>query len=331
MHRRLVVILFAIFLLPSAVAAQSLDGSIGNAEPFTVSVLPQYPLPYGQATLSFLSSTLDLTNAILTVTVGGKEVYTGNVRPVSVTLGKAGSVSSVAITVTSANTPYHYSFTIQPQDVSLIAEPIASVPALYLGKPLVPLEGSVRVVAMANVRDAAGKIVSPSSLSYQWTVDGTRIANSSGIGKSVLIVASPLQYRERSVSVSVQSQNGSLVGGADLSLIASEPLVRIYENDPLLGIRFDRALSDTYAILGTEATLYAAPFSFSLLGGAPKVTWFLNGASAQEGGSITLRPAGSGQGNASLSLTASSGAITSVTTSLPLSFGAKQSTNFFGL
>ncbi|MEK7086196.1 MAG: hypothetical protein AAB951_00235, partial [Patescibacteria group bacterium] len=101
--------------------------------------------------------------------------------------------------------------------------------------------------------------------------------------------------------------------------------------DPLLGIRFDHALSSTHAISGTEAALYAAPFSLSILGGAPRLQWFLNGTSAQTGSSITLRPAGSGQGNASLSLTASAGASAMATASLSLSFGAAQSSNFFGL
>lgn len=331
MHLSFLITFVLALLLPFATTAQSLDGSLGNTDPFTISVNPQYPTPYSQASLSFLSSTLDLTNAVMTVSVGGKQIYKGSVRPIAVPLGGAGSMTSVVVTITSADTPYSQSLAIQPQDVSLIAEPVASAPALYLGKPLIPLEGNVRVVAVANVRDATGKVVAPANLSYLWTVDGTRIANSSGIGKNVVIVASPLQYRERPVSVTIQSQNGSLVGGADLSLVASEPSVRIYANDPLLGIRFDHALSSTHAISGTEATLYAAPFSLSILGGAPRLQWFLNGTSAQTGSSITLRPAGSGQGNASLSLTASAGASAMATASLSLSFGAAQSSNFFGL
>lgn len=320
-----------VFLSPFATTAQSLDGSLGITDSFTVSVNPQYPTPNSQAALSFLSSTLDLTNAVMAVSVGGKQTYKGSVRPIAVPLGGAGSVTSIVVTITSGDTQYRQSLAIQPQDVSLIAEPVASAPALYLGKPLIPLEGNVRVVAMANVRDAAGKIVNPANLSYLWTVDGARIANSSGIGKSVVIVASPLQYRERPVSVTIQSQNGSLVGGSNLSLVSSEPSVRIYENDPLLGIRFNRALSGTHDISRTEATLYAAPFSMSILDGAPLLQWFLNGAPAQTGNSITLRPAGSGQGDASLSLTAKAGASTMATANLFLSFGAAKSSNFFGL
>ena len=60
--------------------------------------------------------------------------------------------------------------------------------------------------------------------------------------------------------------------------------MRLYESDPLLGIRFSRALSVAYAISGAEATLYAAPFSLPTTGSAPLLQWFLNGAPAQTGG-----------------------------------------------
>lgn len=323
--------IFGLFLLPVIVSAQSLDSSMGSTDPFTVSINPQYPAPGGQASLSFLSSTLDLTNATLAVSMGGKQIYQGSVQPISIPLGKTGAPVSVAVKITSAGTPYNQSVVIQPEDVSLIAEPLSSAPVLYPGKPLVPLGGNTRVVAVANFKDAAGRTLDPATLSYSWTVDSTQIANSSGVGKQVIVVASPLQYRARSVSVTVQSPAGSLVGGATLSLEPVNASVRIYENDPLLGVRFDRALSGTYAIQGTEASLYAAPFSIPLFGGAPILQWFLNGTAAQTGSLITLHPTGTGQGSASLSLAASAGSSVAATAGLSLSFGAQPSTNFFGL
>ena len=329
--------LFATFtiamLLPIVVGAQSLGGALGNigGNDFTLSVSPQYPAPYGQATVSLISASLDLTNAVLTVSVGGKETYRGAVRAFGVALGATGSVTNVRVTISSGGANYSQTISIQPQDVVLIAEPISSAPILYPGKPLVPLNGDVRVVAMANLKDANGRMSSPTTYSYAWTVDGVQIANSSGIGKEAIIVASPLQYRARDVSVAVTNSSGVLIGGASLSLTALEPSVRIYQNDPLFGIRFDRALSDSYTIAGAETTLYAAPFSVPTTGGAPLIQWFLNGSAAQDGASITLRPSGSGQGNASLSLVASSGGYTTATASISLFFGAKPSTNFFGL
>ena len=318
-------------ILPIVASAQSI-ASFGGAGPsFSLSVDPQYPAPYSQATLSAQSDSLDLANATMTVTVDGKSFYQGGVPPPPLTLGKAGSITKVVMTVTSDGTKYTQTVSIQPQDVALVAEPVSSAPPLYPGKPLAPIEGSVRVVAVANFRTTGGTALDPSTLSYKWTVDDTQIANSSGIGKNVVIVASPLQYRARTVSVAIASRDGSLVGGDSLSLSPQEPSVRIYENDPLLGIRFDRALVNTFTITGAESTLYGAPFSVPTTYGAPFLQWFVNSIAAQTGSSITLRPTGEGQGSASLSLTASSGTNATASMNLSLVFGTTGGTNFFGL
>ncbi len=317
-------------LLPVAASAQSLGG-LGSTAPFTLSMSPPYPAPYSKATLSLVSGTVDLANATMSVSVAGKNIYKGAVQPLAITLSGAGSFTTVKVTVTSNGARYSQTLQAQPQDVALIAEPISSSPPLYLGKSSVPLEGSVRVVAIANLKNSGGKTIDPANLSYAWTVDGVQIANSSGIGKSAIIVSSPLQYRARTISVAVGSQDGSLAGGASLSLTAVDPSVRIYENDPLLGILYGRALSGSFSISGAEATLYAAPFSLPTVSGAPLIQWFLNGSAAQTGPSITLRPTGSGKGSASLSLVASSGDTAKVTMNLSLIFGAPAGSNFFGL
>ena len=206
--------IFAIALILPIVASAESFGSLGDigGDAFTFSVSPQYPSPYGQATVSFLSSSIDLANATLAVSVGGKQIYQGSVRPVFITLGKAGGVTGVTATISSVGVNYSQMISIQPQDVTIIAEPTSSAPPLYPGKPLVPLEGGVRIVAMANLKNAGGASLDPGTLSYAWTVDGTRIANSSGIGKKSIMVASPLQYRARDVSVACMSANGGLFG-----------------------------------------------------------------------------------------------------------------------
>lgn len=323
-----------VLLLPTLASAQMFGdlGGTGGTPGFSLSADPQYPAPNSQVTISTLSSTLDLTNAVMTVMVGSKEIYKGNTRPVAVPVGKTGTITSVTVLITSGGAKYSQKISIQPQDVVVVAEPVSSAPVWYAGKPLVPLEGDVRVVAMANLRNASGKMSDPAALSYSWTVDGAQVASASGIGKRAIIVASPLQYRSRSVSVAVMSQDGTLVGGASLSLIAEEPLVRIYRNDPLLGILYDHALSGDYAITEAEDAFYAAAFSMPKGNGAPLLQWFLDGTEAQTGNSITLRPTGNGTGSALLSLIASAGESTKAANDLSLSFGATTGGfNLFGL
>jgi len=222
----------------------------------------------------------------------------------------------------------------QPQDVTLVAEPLSSAPPLYPGKPLVPLGGSVRVVAVGDLRTASGIQLDPNTLSYTWVVDGAEEIGASGVGKRVLIVGSPLQYRSGSVEVTVTSPDGSKSGVASLNLASADPVMRIYERDPLMGIRFDRALGDIYTLKGSEVSLYGAPFSFPTALRAPLLSWYVSGALAQTGNLITLRPTGQGRGTASVSLVgASTGSIDApaASASLTATFGSTGGPNLFGL
>lgn len=320
--------LLVLFAVPFMVSAQAFN----NTDSFTVSVSPAHPSPFGKATLTPLSSSIDLANAVMKVLVNNKQIYQGNAKPIPIQLGPAGALVSVTVFITSNGSTVTKSVSVRPQDVAIIAEPVSSVPPLYPGKPLVPVEGNVRVVAVANIRGVNGKVIDPAALSYSWVVDATRIPSSSGIGRDTLLVASPLQYRSRDVSVTVQSQDGSVSGGSSLSLAPKEPSVLLYENDPLLGIRYDRAISGDYNIVDSEKTLYAAPYSFSTRKGGPVLKWFLNGVTAQTGNSITLRPTGSGAGSASLSLVASGEGAMRATAKMSLSFGEdKGRFGIFGL
>lgn len=214
--------------------------------------------------------------------------------------------------------------------VSLEVEPVSSAPVLYGAKPFVPLEGTARVVALvsAPVGGTAGAL---GTLLYRWTVDGTWIEGVSGAGKNAVVVTSPLQYRSRSVSVSITKEDGTFVGEANVSIVSQEPTVRVYENDPLLGVRFDHALSGTVPLAGAEASFYAAPYSFPLINtAAPSLRWFLSGTDAQSGALITLRPAGSGKGAAPLSVSASAGESARASAQIVLSFGARAA-GLFGL
>jgi len=326
--RSLGIIGLVAFGLPLAAYAQL----FGGGGPFSIKISPQYPTPYSNALITPVPGTINLAASVMTITVDGKEIYKGNSKPIAVQLKGAGKAVAVKVTMSTNGKDEVKTFNIIPQDVSLVLEPLSSAPPMYPGKTLIPLEGSVRAVAVANLIGANGVALDPAKLSYSWVVEDTRLNASSGIGKTTLLVASPLQYRARDVSVTVQSADGKVLGGASETLMPQKPTVHLYENDPLLGILFERPISASYAIASAEKALYAATYSFPLSKGEPLVKWFLNGAPAQNGRSITLRPTGSGKGTANLSLVATGGSSTSFNSSLTLKFGTESSGfGIFGL
>lgn len=317
--------LLSSLFLPLAVLAQS-------APAFTLSISPSYPAPYSSATVSVTSASFDFSSATLAATVNGVSVYSGNVAPFPVNIGAPGKTITVKATITQGPLTYTQSLSFTPQGVSLVTEPEATVPPLYSGRPLIPLSGTVHMVAVAEFKTSAGTPVDPKTLSYTWSADNTTLQNQSGIGKMSAEIPVPLQYRSRTVSVVVKTTSGSSIGAANAALSGSDPSVRIYQNDPLLGIRFDHALLSSYTLTGSEVSLFGAPYSFSTAGGAPALSWILNGSVAQTGSSLTLRPTGTGQGNATLSLSVSKqSTLENALTTLAIIFGTKSSGGLFGL
>jgi hypothetical protein len=282
-------------------------------------------------TFTPVSGDIDISGATMTVTINGKQIINGDAAPFSLRMGDAGRTETVAISMKTAGGTYKQVVTVTPQDVVLVAEPLASLPPLYPGRPTIPVGGSVRVVAVADIRSANGTQLDPSTLAYAWSVDGSGAG--SGVGKRSIIVSSPLEYRASTVTVTVTSPDGTLIATDSTDLTPLAPVLRIYERDPLIGIRFEAALSDTFALAGSEATLYAAPFSYPTALSAPSLSWYVAGSLAQRGGFITLRPTGKGAGTASLTVTgAQSGSVDAPAASaaLTVSFG-KKSSSIFGL
>jgi hypothetical protein len=163
---------------------------------------------------------------------------------------------------------------------------------------------------------------------YSWKNGDQILESSSGIGKSVLTATAPVRYRDTTITLTVSTQDSSVVGQATVYIAPHDPLVRIYENDPLLGPLYDTALPASLTLAGSEDTYRAVPYYFTSI---PSLSWDVNGTPSQTGKDITVRPAGNGQGTAVLNVTASSGSLgQSAEDSLSVTFG-KTSSGIFGL
>jgi hypothetical protein len=332
-----VVEVAALSLLPVVAGAQSLGGldalGGGSVPSLTLDLSPPSPQPLGTVVVTPESTLIDLHDAVVSVFVNGTRVYEGNAVPVPVTLPGPGRATAISASATVAGQSYSASVTLFPGAVALVEEPLSSAPALYRGKPLAAEGGSVRLVAVPDFETAPGSALSASTLSYTWKQDGATLDAASGIGRSSIVLAAPLQYRTSSVEVSVASQDGAITGGATLALSPATPTLRLYADDPLEGILFDHALGGSLAVTGSEAALAAVPYSFAVDQGAPSINWFLDGAAVESGTVITLRPTGKGSGTASVSATAAPAAGSALTSAaaLSISFGSSGGSSLLGL
>lgn len=316
----------AILLVAPAFASAQFGGDF--VESLTLGYAPQYPRPLSTVTITPQSTLLDLANSTMTLSVNGRQMYSGATRPIEITVGGPGQTTTVSVRVTSLGRSYTKTLAINPVDVSIVVEPLASTHPLYSGQPQVPPGGSVRLVAIADLRSGATTRLDPDTLSYTWVVDGTTLIKESGIGRRSVVLPAPLPYRSQAISVKVVSPGGTVTGGDNFTLSTGAPTLRLYAQDPLQGILFDRTIDSAYTLKGSEMTFVAIPFSLPLTT-ANLVRWSLNNNIVQDGPTITVRPEGVGQGSATLTAVAAAG-IETLTSSFTLTFG-ERSGGFFGL
>ena len=318
------------FGIPGMALAQSIGGS--GAPALTLDVSPQYPRPYETIAVSPSSSAIDLSGATITLSVNGKQVSTGSgTAPTAVTLGAPGSVTTIKVTaVTAGGGSYTVTQTIAPAEVDLIAEPVATSHPFYMGGVGVASQGQVRLVAVADLRASSAKRYLDSTLVYTWKLNGQTLTDASGIGRSIITMSAPVRYRDATLEVIVTSPDASVVAEDHMVVTPVDPTVRIYENDPLLGIRYDHALDSSVTMTASEDTFVAVPYNF---GSVPNFLWTVAGNPSGTDSSITLRSNGSTGGSATVSVTASIDQLfETASQDLQVVFGpATQSTGIFGL
>ena len=301
-----------------------------GTDPFTLDVSPQYPAPFETLTITPSSSSFDIAGATISVTVNGTSFYKGTGgASIQIPLSGPGSTTNVTVTAVSGGQTYTQRLSVHPADVALVVEPVSTTHPFYAGEGLVSSEGQLHLVAIPDLRTSTGKAISPSSLVYTWSLGDQVLDSDSGIGKSVLNATAPQRYRDANVSVTVASQDGSVIAKASTTISPVDPLTRIYRDDPLLGPLFDIALTDSFTMTDTEDTFFGVPYYFS---STPTLNWVVNGTDSGADPDITVRSTGNGSGTAVIGFTANdSGSTQTANSTVSVTFGQKSTLGFFGL
>lgn len=318
---RFCLLLFFVFLIaPFATGAQSFPGGA----PFTISVYPEYPRPYEEVTVTIESTLFTISTSDVTISLNGAVVEEGS-RSTVVKMGGPGTKSVIRASVTSIEGTYSAERVIGPAQVALIVEPDSTAHPFYEGARLVPSEGRVRIVAVADIRTSTGSKVPVNQIAYEWKLGSQILLDESGTGRNVLVATAPPRYRDAVVSVTAQTKDQSVVAYASTVISPLDPLVRIYPKSPLRGISFANAIAESFAVSGTEASFHAVPYFFA---NPPSIAWSINTNTTDTDADLTVR-SGGGSGTAALKVSAEDAAA-SVSDSATLMFSAARSTNVFG-
>jgi len=281
-------LLFIVFSIPAGMALAQTAATDQSAS-IELAVSPTSPQPGDSVTLDVSSFSMDLDSANITWYVDGVSAKQGYGDKELVIQAKGnGDGTAIKVVAESADgTTAQTTTEITPAGVDLILEPTSYVPPFYKGKALFIDQGTARLVAIPDVF-VNGAEVSPDDLTFEWEKDGTALASDSGRGADSLIVNGTVPIRDINISVTVLNASGVIVAQSSKIISATDPKILFYEDNPLYGILFNKAITGNYYLGQTEEfTAIAKPYFFNLKsdsGTDSTYKWTVNGNAVDPSG-----------------------------------------------
>jgi len=293
------VVLFLLFV--GSVNAQGLPFSAS----LTVTVRPENPRPGDVVSIDLQSFSTDLNGATISWIVGGTVVKSGlGEKSFSTTAPEIGDIKRVQARIfTSEGTSHLETIDIRPAIVDLLWEANTYIHPFYKGKRLHSAGGDLKIVAIPNVISGGIKIPNR-NLIFRWKRDNVVLGSKSGTGRNVLEISGSRLGKTENISVEVTTLDSRVSARGFTNIKVSRPKTLIYENNPLLGVVFEKSVTGAYDLVEREVKLEAYPLFFSVnsrFSDDLSYEWRVTGDDSSTDSNITLRR-GEGSGSASVSV-----------------------------
>ncbi len=237
----------------------------GIQEQISITQVPTIPQPGQQVSVRVTGYSTDLNKAKITWTLDGKVLSSQTGATTFAFNAPAnGVVSRLVITIVKEDGGViSRTLVINPADVDLIYEAETYAHPFYKGKRLYTSESEVNFIAIPNFLSSNGTKIPASSLIYTWKVNGTVLQNVSGYGKHTYSTKGTLIERPSTVTVDVSAVNSTLKATQSIQLQSTTPTVTLYENNPLLGIVYEKAIEGSFVLERPQVDFEGVPYFFS--------------------------------------------------------------------
>ena len=253
-------------------------------ETLNITITPQIPAPgeLVKATVrtSFFSN---LQKSNITWTVDGRVQKSGfGETTFEFRAPKAGERSTITASVEGLpGQTLTSNLSITPSDLDLVYEANTYTPPFYRGRSIFTANSTVTVAAIANLVE--GQTTLPKSrIIYTWEKDGERLPDQSGVGRDSIQLNTSIVPRSFYVTVTAESLNSNLKAKKRILIRPSDPTVVLYENNPIYGSVFEKALTGSFNFDREEVSITAIPYFFNISdrdSSQIKYSWFENGRS----------------------------------------------------
>ncbi|MFA6797184.1 MAG: hypothetical protein WCR40_00510 [Candidatus Paceibacterota bacterium] len=177
--------------------------------------------------------------------------------------------------------------TLSLAGVDLIVEATSYVSPMYRGKASFTNQGIAKVVAIPDIK-INGKKILPRNLVFRWKKDNIALSGSSGIGKDSLMITGSVPIKDINVSVEIMDSSGKTLASRSINISPKDPKIIFYEDSPLYGVLFNKAINGTFNMGDREELkIVAKPFFFNIdsdSGSDSKYKWSVNNKSVSTKG-----------------------------------------------
>lgn len=326
----LTLYLLFIFFIPQGVFAL-------GSEDISVTIQPEFPEANQEVNLTIESSSFDLNRSEISWYKNNKIEMGGlDKKQFIFETGILGTSDVITIKIKTNNgDSLNKDIRITPAEVSLFIEADSFTPPFYKGKALNTFQSSFKIIAIPEFVGSNKKNLNPEDLIYTWKQDYKILGSLSGVGKNTLTFEKEKLPKDMTITLEVQSQDHKISAKKSIFVKNYSPKIVFYKKDPLLGIVFNKALSNKTNLSEQEITVVAQPFFFSKedINKNLSFKWFVNNKLINNFGSeIVLRQednSSGGSANLKLNIQNNNKIMQSARNSLFINFGKEVQNNLF--
>lgn len=268
------------FLIFTFVAnAQGMPSSVQGID---LRLSTENPIPGQQITVTAESYSVDLNSANIIWTLNSSLYQKGTgITSIQVQAPALGKKLNVEITASVTDgRELKASVNIGSGNIDIIVENDGYVPPFFLGKISLSYQNVYRIIAIPHIADSSGKEYNPRTLVYQWTKDSKVVQDQGGYGKQVFSWQDDIIPRQRVINVRATTRDGSAQAEKVITVQAKSPYISFYNNDPLYGPMYNKAIGDRINLgKSRELSVLAVPYGFNKPSdgvGDLSFTWLVN-------------------------------------------------------
>jgi hypothetical protein len=312
-NQLVVTIFFTILVttLSGIVFAQETSGVNSQDSRVSFVLSPSNPKPNENVSIFVSGVSVNLDSSKIQWYVDGilKKEGVGE-KEINIQTKNSGNTTNVKITITTpGGETIEKNVEINPSQIDLIIEASSYTPPFYKGRSYFVSQGKAKIIAVPNIV-IDGKKLNVKELNFRWKKDSIILGSSSGVGKNTLVIDGGIPIKDIDIELEILDSSKNVLAEESIMVSPSDPKIIFYENSPLYGILYNKAIPENYSLGNREELkIVAEPYFFDISGidgNDSKFQWSVNGKSVslnEKKNELLLRQENSGvKGISSISL-----------------------------